>query len=502
VPDEAPKQLPKNELFPKQTMADKIDAAFSLAEEEDPRAEEDDANPSTGAVHVDSYGTPEFSVPRGGIGFPLGLRAIPAAPQIYALLSKVMAEVKAVGKTGVNQQQGYNFRGIDAVVNALGPAMRLHGVVPVPKVKKVDYRETMTTGNKPTREVTVQVRYRFYAPDGSHVDADVIGESLDQSDKGSAKAMSVAYRIALLQVFALPTDEPDPDASYHTRDGVGSMSESVANLIYETVPDASPDRLVSYWEIVMEHAAAERPCWNAARTSDQGPTNTQVAPTWVQYFADRFAELIDGIERWQDGKAVMEALEAANLGGALSGTGNERSALTVRLKARADYLKERNTKTYNHVMEEIQAAKHQGDIETAIGCAEAAQEADVLSGGQVQELIGVARERGAKLPPAPDPAEVEREEYAKQQDELFHMQLVSAAATAKTADDVADLLSNGRELRLFVASSAEDYAIVQKAAYRIHAEGLIDGDQRAELEKTISEHALMSGVEYKGYDLP
>ena len=57
------------------------------------------------------------------------------------------------------------------------------------------------------------------AEDGSQVHAVTPGESLDTSDKGTAKAMSVAYRIALLQIFALPTQEPttDPDSEYHTR---------------------------------------------------------------------------------------------------------------------------------------------------------------------------------------------------------------------------------------------------------------------------------------------
>jgi hypothetical protein len=474
--------------FVKHPNADKIDEAFPLAAElpddmpgdEEP-VHENDVSPNT--IHVDPFGLPDISVPRGGIGFPLGLHAVASAPQIYGLLSHVMAEVKAVGKTGFNEQQRYNFRGIDAVVNALGPAMRKHGIVPVPKVKKVDYRETMTTGNKPTREVTVQVRYRFYAPDGSYVDAHVIGESLDQSDKGSAKAMSVAYRIALLQVFALPTDEPDPDASYHTRDGVGSMAATVATLLNRSVPEATAPELAQYWPIVIEHAAAER-----------ASSGAEDAPTWEQYFADRFAELIEQIERWQDGRAVMEALEATNLGLALSGTGEDRAALKVRLKARADYLKERNTQTYNHVMEEIQKAEHQGQIETAIGCAEAAQEADVLSAGQVQELIGVARERGAKLPPAPDPETVRQAEELDAMNKVFRLQLKEAADAAQTADDVIDLLTNGRERRFFVSSEVEDFDIVIEAAKRVKLSDV----ERYAVEKTIREHAEMSNIELPG----
>ena len=44
------------------------------------------------------------------------------------------------------------------------------------------------------------------------VNARVPGEAIDSSDKGTAKAMSVAYRIFLLQLFSLPTGDPDPDS--------------------------------------------------------------------------------------------------------------------------------------------------------------------------------------------------------------------------------------------------------------------------------------------------
>jgi hypothetical protein len=40
---------------------------------------------------------------------------------------------------------------------------------------------------------------------------------MDSGDKAIAKAMSVAFRTALLQTLALPTDEADPDTSSYQR---------------------------------------------------------------------------------------------------------------------------------------------------------------------------------------------------------------------------------------------------------------------------------------------
>jgi hypothetical protein len=138
-------------------------------------------------------------------------------PTIIELLAKVMEDVEEVKKDGYNNHQNYKFRGVDAVVNEVGPALRKHGVVPIPVKSSSAYRDVVTSGNKPSRECTVTVTYRFYGPAGDFVDAEVPGEAMDSQDKGTAKAMSVAYRILLLQVLCIPTGDDDPDAGAPTR---------------------------------------------------------------------------------------------------------------------------------------------------------------------------------------------------------------------------------------------------------------------------------------------
>lgn len=130
---------------------------------------------------------------------------------IIEILSQVMVSVTSLGKGQRNRDQGFDFRGIDDVINAVGPKFREYGVVPAPLLESATYQETRTSKDKLARECTLRVRYRFWGPAGDYLDVIVPGESLDIGDKGTAKAMSVAYRIALLQLLALPTDEPDPD---------------------------------------------------------------------------------------------------------------------------------------------------------------------------------------------------------------------------------------------------------------------------------------------------
>ena len=143
--------------------------------------------------------------------------------EIFAALSAVMGDVSSVSKDERNTGQGFNFRGIDAVVNAVGPALRKHGVIVVPRVQSCDY-STIEIGEKrkATAHVRVIVEYIFIAQDGSTISCTTAGEAMDAGDKATAKAMSVAFRIALLQALALPTSEPDPDASSYERSSAKS----------------------------------------------------------------------------------------------------------------------------------------------------------------------------------------------------------------------------------------------------------------------------------------
>lgn len=142
----------------------------------------------------------------------------PEQPSIATLLSFVMEDVGAVAKDGRNAQQGFNFRGIDAVVNAVSPALRRHHVVVSPKLLSVERSTSPTNKGGTVNNVYVVVRYRFHGPAGDHLDATVAAESFDSGDKATAKAMSVAYRTALLQALCLPTDDPtDPDEHNYER---------------------------------------------------------------------------------------------------------------------------------------------------------------------------------------------------------------------------------------------------------------------------------------------
>lgn len=143
-----------------------------------------------------------------------------STPTVVQAWNAVMADLSEIRK---NERSGvggpsYIFRGIDTVMNAVGPVLRRHGVVVVPtKIVEAKHRDFTSDKNKLTHEAIITVAYRIYGPDGDHMDGESIGESADWSDKATTQAMSVAYRTFLLQATTMPTDAPEPDERYDER---------------------------------------------------------------------------------------------------------------------------------------------------------------------------------------------------------------------------------------------------------------------------------------------
>jgi hypothetical protein len=137
---------------------------------------------------------------------------------IYQGMAAVMTAVQAIRKDGRNTVQNFSFRGIDAVINAVGPALREQGIIVAPDVREFIY-ETITVGQKQSvmGHVRIVVAYTFWAQDGTSLTAVAAGEAMDAGDKATPKAMSVAYRTALLQALCIPTDDPEPDAQVYER---------------------------------------------------------------------------------------------------------------------------------------------------------------------------------------------------------------------------------------------------------------------------------------------
>jgi len=182
--------------------------------------------------------------------------------KIYGCICDIMKDIGAIGKEKSNQSQGYKFRGVDDVYNALQPVLVKHRVFPVPIIMEERREDKVSSKGNALIYTILKMKYRLYADDGSYVEAETIGEGMDSGDKSANKAMSVAYKYAMFQLLCIPTEAVDPDSETHevravdkiTKDQLdiltaGYTGEALAKLLsknkVEKLSDLSYDRAES-----------------------------------------------------------------------------------------------------------------------------------------------------------------------------------------------------------------------------------------------------------------
>lgn len=125
----------------------------------------------------------------------------------------VMNDISAISKDKRNEGQKFMYRGIDDVMNELSPLFKKHGLYIVPEVLSIKRELQTTSQGKPITYSLVKVKYTYTALDGTSVAAIGVGEGMDSGDKSINKALSIAFKYSLFQVFCIPTEEmKDPDA--------------------------------------------------------------------------------------------------------------------------------------------------------------------------------------------------------------------------------------------------------------------------------------------------
>ena len=155
------------------------------------------------------------------------LQAGKTVPQIYTKMLAVKKDIGSVGKDQKNAGQGWKFRGIDQFVNALHPILNKHGVGILPAVVQNSEAKFITnekTG-KTSKNTSIIIKYTFFASDGSTVDVVMPAEGVDPGDKGTNKALSAAFKYALIQTFCVPTEDmAEADLDNATVDGASGKA--------------------------------------------------------------------------------------------------------------------------------------------------------------------------------------------------------------------------------------------------------------------------------------
>lgn len=197
---------------------------------------------------------------------------------VYAKIAAVQGELAKVGiaKGRRNQQQGYNFRGIDEVYAALSPLLARYGLVIVPRVISREVVERQSAKGGALFNVTVHAEFDFVsAEDGSIHTAATYGEAMDSADKATNKAMSAAYKYAAFMTFAIPTEgDNDADAHTHevaTRQAGGTQQEREVSPPPAKISDAQWAALVQLVENTGTDAEKLCQAYNAASLKDFSP---------------------------------------------------------------------------------------------------------------------------------------------------------------------------------------------------------------------------------------
>lgn len=155
--------------------------------------------------------------------------------KIYEAILNVMNDAPIIGKNRKNTIQGYSFRGIDDLYTEMHDILVKHKVFTVPEVLSEVHEERPTKSGGLSIYRILKVKYKFYTDDGSFIEAVVVGEAMDSSDKSSNKALSAAHKYALLQVFCIPTDEP--------KDSENDDHDLKANIINTTRTEVKKESL-------------------------------------------------------------------------------------------------------------------------------------------------------------------------------------------------------------------------------------------------------------------
>ena len=211
-------------------------------------------------------------------------------------IAKVMTELPAIGKGGKADpsQGGYAYRGIEQITSAAQRLFGAHGVVFVPEVVKTEVKD-ITVASKPWTDTFLQVVYHVYGPGGDSIDVGpLFAIGRDNSDKGSNKAMTQAFKQALLQVLCISDSKDDSDGQSHEAD----EREPVESPLWERMGFTSEDAfkaenasLQELWRTVPEENRPGVVEWLKARGYDR-PVPVHKAD--VEAYRELLREALDG----------------------------------------------------------------------------------------------------------------------------------------------------------------------------------------------------------------
>ncbi len=167
--------------------------------------------------------------------------------QIYQRIANINKKINAIGKKSKNISQNFMFRGIDDIMNELHSLFVEEEVFILQNVKEYDIKEVNTRSGGVLTYTRAKIDFIYTTIDGSSIMTSNVGEAMDTGDKGMNKAMSIALKYSLLQLFLIPTkEEKDPDTISH--EIISKKDDNLLIAIQEAKESKNIEELKKVWE--------------------------------------------------------------------------------------------------------------------------------------------------------------------------------------------------------------------------------------------------------------
>ncbi len=170
---------------------------------------------------------------------------------IYQRILAVMNDIDYIQKSMKTVNNTYRFVSHDQVAKVMHKAFVTHGIVAPVTVKNMSQEGNRTS-------VTLGVKFINVDNPQDFFEVESLGYGIDSQDKGPGKAVSYAFKYALLKTFCLETgDDPDNDVEedFKTSEEIEKeenktyLTKEQQDLIKEKSNPARIKRMCAFYEV-------------------------------------------------------------------------------------------------------------------------------------------------------------------------------------------------------------------------------------------------------------
>ena len=162
---------------------------------------------------------------------PTKEKAEPQTKNIHQRMHAVMSDVGYIQKENKKVNNQYTFVSHDSVTGKIRPALVQHGIIAITRI-------TNHTQDGDRTVVDIEIDFINIDSPDQIITVPAFGYGVDKQDKGPGKAISYAFKYALLKAFALETGaDPERDHIDHSVRITEEQALQIHSLLTENSKD-------------------------------------------------------------------------------------------------------------------------------------------------------------------------------------------------------------------------------------------------------------------------